>query len=274
MLTAVFPAFGRPLQTIILRRWSCRLLAILNVKLDAYGTLPERRAQGSLMVANHVSWLDIFAVNALCPSGFVAKSEVRDWPIIGILCRGARTIFIARNDRRDTLRTNRTITERIDRGECVALFPEGTSTDGWEVGHFHSSLLQGAIDANCPVLPVAIRYHDGYGNIRYDAAFIGDMTFVQSLRNILFCNQLHVTLSFLPTLSCTGRNRRQLAAEANVLVSQALHPPATGVHLPARGIPTLSPANNHLSAQPEPSIPAFRSVFSLLVSPLISKSDK
>lgn len=177
---------------------------------------------GRLLVANHISWLDVIAMNAVVPACFVAKSEVRNWPLLGWLCHRAGTLFIKRDIRRDTVRINHNISATLKRGECIALFPEGTSTDSGLPGHFHSSLLQGAIDANACICPVAIRYHDGTGKANSDAAYVDDMSFMQSLWKILCSPALHVSLFYLPPLPCTGKNRRLLAAETQGSIHMAL----------------------------------------------------
>ncbi|HKB58644.1 MAG TPA: lysophospholipid acyltransferase family protein [Gallionellaceae bacterium] len=221
-LAVVYPLFGATAQHAILRWWSKAVLAILGVRLDAQGARPGMLEGGVLLVANHVSWLDVFAVNAVRPSCFVAKSEVRDWPAIGTLCKRAQTIFISRARRGDAAEASRRMAARIASGECVAVFPEGTSTDGTDVRPFHSPLFQSAIEAARPVIPVAIHYRDGAGHPAREAAFIGEMTFVQSLVNILSCESLHVSLLFLRPIDCTGKNRRGVAAEAHAAVSPAV----------------------------------------------------
>lgn len=221
-LAAVYPLFSAKTQRAILRGWSRRVLAILSVRVDAQGAWPGILEGGVLLVANHVSWVDVFALNTVRPSCFVAKSEVRDWPVIGTLCKRARTIFITRARRGDAAQACRRITALVESGECVAVFPEGTSTDGADVRPFHSPLFQSAIDAARPVVPVAIHYHDGEGYPSREAAFIGDMSFVQSLANILSCESLHVSLVFLRPMDCTGKNRRGVAAEAHAAVAHAV----------------------------------------------------
>jgi 1-acyl-sn-glycerol-3-phosphate acyltransferase len=223
LIAVVYPMLTLQARQFIMRRWSRALLRILQVRLETGGHLPPQRKRGSLLVANHTSWLDVYALSAIQPSSFVAKAEVRSWPLIGLLCRRAQTIFIERNLRRDTMRTNILIAGRLNQGECVALFPEGTTTDGTQVRHFHSSLLQCAVDTECDVYPVTIRYHDGSGRSCKDAAFIGDMTFLQSLVKILFSGSLHVTLVFLPAISGAQKTRRALADQAHASIRATLH---------------------------------------------------
>ena len=120
------------------------------------------------------------------------------------------------------MRINREIQSTLEQGECIALFPEGTSTIGDIPAHFHSSLFQSAIDLKETICPVAIRYHDGAGVANSDAAFIGDMTFTQSLWKIMCSPSLHVTLLYLPPLSSEGKNRRLLASAARESIHSGL----------------------------------------------------
>lgn len=246
-----------------MQRWSRSLLQILQVKLETSGVMPQASELGALLVANHISWLDVFIISAASPACFVAKSEVRSWPLIGLLCRLTRTLFIERNLKRDTVRANWAITNTLSKGECVALFPEGTSTDGSQVRHFHAPLLQCAIDASTCVQPITIRYHDGAGLRIDDACYIGDMSFMQSLLNILRSPSLHANLVFLPKLDSQGKTRRMLADEAYAAISNTLSACSAHCHIPQAetGAPVA-----HRSAEP-----ATQSAYSLLLDPLLGK---
>ena len=116
-----------------------------------------------LVVANHVSWLDIFALHAVGPVRFIAKAEIERWPVLGGLVRGVGTLFIERARRHDTHRVNQEIARALAAGDIVAVFPEGTTTDGTALLPFKGSLLQPIIDAQGHVQPVAIRYRDADG---------------------------------------------------------------------------------------------------------------
>lgn len=222
LLVSLFPLLKSTAQHHIVKYWSRKLLDILHVGLETQGYYPTDTGQGRLLLANHVSWLDAVALNAVLPACFVAKSEVGNWPLLGWILHGIHTLFIKRDCKMDTIRINRQIAQILNRGERVALFPQGTTTDGRQLGHFHSSLLQGAIESKAAIFPVAIHYHDGSGTTTLDAAFIGEMTFLQSLWKILCSPALHVTLRYLPALPGTGKNRRILAAEAQSAIYQAL----------------------------------------------------
>ncbi len=224
-LALIYPALGPAAQNRLTLHWSRALLRILRIRLHVHGAPPPQGRQGALLVANHISWLDVFLINAAIPCTFIAKSEVRAWPLIGWLCTRARTLFIERGKRADALLANRSMIRRIEAGERVALFPEGTTTTGSQAGPFHASLLQCAIDAGCAVHPVAIGYHDDGGRRSENAAYVDDMTLIASLRNILSGAALHATVSFLPGQSTAARSRRELADDARAAINAVLADP-------------------------------------------------
>ena len=215
MLACPFPLLNARGRHRITRWWSSALLGALGVRLEAHGWPQQAGVRGLMMVSNHISWLDVIVMNAVTPACFVAKSEVRSWPVLGWLCRRVGTLFVRRSVRADTMRVSREIAGMLGRGEHVALFPEGTSSAAGIPGHFHSSLLQGAIDANAAIMPVAIRYHDETGERNDAAAFVGDMSFAKSLWQIVCNPSLHASLYCLPPIVCSGSNRREMAAKAH-----------------------------------------------------------
>ena len=208
-------------QDAVLRDWARALLAILRVDvrcLNAPETLPER----CLLVSNHVSWLDIFAVYAVTPGLFVAKSEIRDWPVVGGLVRRVGTLFIERGSRRHARRTNERIVAALESGRLVAVCPEGTTTDGRSLKHFHAALLQPAIDAAALVLPVALRFVDGDG-VQTDAPiYIGDMSLAESVWRIASTPSMAVELRFGPCVNAHGHHRRELAQRIHGVIAREL----------------------------------------------------
>ena len=112
-----------------------------------------------LLVANHISWLDILVMHAARHCRFVSKADVRHWPLIGTLATGGGTLYIERESRRDAMRVVHHMAESLKRGEIVAVFPEGTTSDGVALLPFHANLIQAAISADAPVQPVALSFH-------------------------------------------------------------------------------------------------------------------
>ena len=225
MIASVFNWLSQSVRRRILRRWSAQLLNILNVSITAEKSMHALRS--GIIVTNHISWLDVFVLNAVIPMRFVAKSEVRQWPLIGWLCARAQTLFIERGRARDAARINKQIVQLLQNGECLAVFPEGTTTDGTQVGSFHASLLQPAVDAGAEVHPVAIRYQDAQGAHSTAAAYIDDLSFAASLWNILNCRNLHVRLLATPSLDAAGSDRRTLTRAAWQQISNAHNSAAT-----------------------------------------------
>lgn len=222
MIALPYPHLPASLRRRILQSWSAGLLDILNVRIGLAADDALRRLRSGLIVTNHISWLDIYVLNAVVPMRFVAKSEVRGWPLIGWLCERAGTLFIERGKARAAARMNVQLTERLRNGECLAVFPEGTTTDGTQVAHFHASLLQPAIDAAAPIHPITLRYQDKSGMHSTAAAYVDELSFGASMWNILCTPQLHVRLIATPALDASTLDRRALAHAARDRIAAAL----------------------------------------------------
>ena len=187
-----FPFFSLERRRQIRHRWSRELLQHFGFSLKIDGALP---AAAGLIAANHVSWIDIFAVNALTPVAFVSKDDVIHWPIIGTLARHNETIFLQRGSRGHAHTIGRDMAKRLTSGNWLAVFPEGTTTDGTHLHAFHGALLQPAIDADVPVTPVALSYEDAQGNRSLLPAYAGDTSLWESFCAILSARQLVVRLT-------------------------------------------------------------------------------
>lgn len=222
VMAIAYPWFSLGVRRRILQNWSSGLLGIFNVRIDIHAGDPLHSLRHGLIVTNHISWLDVFVLNAVVPMRFVAKSEVRRWPVIGWLCARAQTLFIERGSARSAARINVQLVDLLQRGECLAVFPEGTTTDGKQVAHFHSSLLQPAIDAGSLVHPIAIRYQDEQGAYSDAAAYIDEMSFGASMWNILSAPKLHVRLAATTPLDANGMDRRNLTRTAHQHIGAAL----------------------------------------------------
>ncbi len=217
-----FPWIGSALRRRILQVWSKGLLQIFNVRLDIASGDPLHQLKHGLIVSNHISWLDVFVLNAVIPMRFVAKSEVRTWPVIGWLCARAQTLFLERGKARSAARLNVHLVSLLQHGGCLAIFPEGTTTDGTTVAHFHSSLLQPAIDAAAPIHPVAIRYCDASGGHNKTAAYVDEISFGESLWSILTTPEMHVQLVGTTPLVSLDGDRRSLTHSAHQHINAAL----------------------------------------------------
>lgn len=215
-----FPLIAREHRDRLKARWSRRLLAIVGLRLRVVGA----PTGGALLVANHVSWLDIFAINAACPSGFVAKAELRRWPLVGWLCQATDTLFIERGRPRHAQHVAHQMADCLRAGRPVTVFPEGTTSAGRDVLPFHAALLQPAISAGCPVQPLALRYRDAAGRYSAAPAYIDDLSFLDTTFSVLAERGLTVELVVLPVLPAQGE-RRALAAAAEAAIGAAVRHP-------------------------------------------------
>jgi len=171
-----------------------------------------------LLVCNHLSYLDIFVLSGLRPCVFVAKRDVRSWPLFGWLARAAGTIFVERNCRSATATEVAKISSAIESGLLVVLFPEGTSSDGATVLPFKSSLLQAAVAARCPVATAAIDYDLADGSVADEVCYWRDMTLVPHLLNLFGKKSIDSTVRFSPSRP-RGDNRKTLACELRAEVA-------------------------------------------------------
>jgi len=190
------------------QRWSDRFLKLLGVAIVVEGT---PRPGAKLIVANHVSWLDILAIDAAAPARFVSKAEVRHWPVVGWLVSAAGTLYIERARARDALRVVHQMAEAMRAGDTLAVFPEGTTSDGTELLPFHANLLQGAIATETPVQPVALRYFDAAHAISPAVSWLDDTTLMQSLWSVVCAQGLGVRVTLLSARSVAHADRRALA---------------------------------------------------------------
>lgn len=163
-----------------------------------------------MFIANHVSWADIHALNSKIALRFVAKSDIKDWPIFGYLVTKANTLFIDRSKRQEAGRIVDTVAQSLIAGDNLCYFPEGTTTDGRQIVPFKSSVLQAAINANASVWPVAIRYVNPDGSINTEMAYAGETTMIESMKLVIAQKNALVELHFLPPMQADGRDRRVL----------------------------------------------------------------
>jgi len=207
------------------RRLSARLARstteALGLRMRITGAAPAGD-RPRLYVANHVSWLDIYALGAWRPARFVAKVETAAWPLAGTIARRFDALFIVRGSFRDAARVKARVTAALAAGDSVVVFPEATTTDGTRLGRFYPAMFEAAIEADAIVQPVALRYRRPDGSHCPAAAFVGDDTFAASLCRVLREPAIEVDVHVGPPLSPAGWTRRDLAARAQAAVAGAL----------------------------------------------------
>ena len=223
IVVAYFPWLSDKSRLVAEQRWHRGLLQLLNVQMRPGAGAPDLSVHNMFVVANHVSWLDIYVLNAVRPVNFVSKAEVRSWPIIGWLAAKTGTLFIDRSKRHDTARVNHQISAVLKQGGCVAIFPEGTTSDGTLLRPFHASLLQPAVHSHCKIWPVAIRYTHADGTLNTAPAYVDELSFADSLRVILGQPVIYVELTFSAPIEVHAKTRRELAREAELAIAQALN---------------------------------------------------
>jgi len=216
-----FPRLTPAEREARIQAWAQALLAYLAIDLVAKG---EPTRQGPLlMVSNHISWLDIVVIHATRHCRFVSKADVQHWPLVGLLAKGAGTLFIERESRRDAMRVVHRMAESLRDGEVLAVFPEGTTGDGTQLLPFHANLLQAAIAVNAPVQALAIRFVDAdTGQRSLAPCYIGDDTLVQSLWRTLCTSGLQAQVVLGVTEYPQGRDRRTWAADLHAQVQDLM----------------------------------------------------
>ena len=226
ILALLFPLMSAARRRAAIAQWSSTFLAILAVRLDVAGAPPQSDGRPVMVVANHVSWVDILAINAILPVRFVAKAEVRKWPFIGWMCKRAGTLFIERAYRRDTVRLNELLVETMRGGDAIAIFPEATTTDGSGLLQFHSSLMQPAVVTGAAVWPVAIRFQRMDGTLCWEAAYTGGTSVWDTLKLMATQREIRAQLFFLQPIDTCDAHRRVVAVRARQAILRALFPPA------------------------------------------------
>lgn len=206
----VFPHISQAQRERRIQVWSIKMLACLAIALLVKG---QHVITGPiLLMANHISWLDITALHAARFCRFVSKADIKQWPVIGTLATGVGTLFIERESRRDAMRVVHHMTERLRAGDVIGVFPEGTTSDGQRLLPFHANLFQAAIAADAPVQPVALQFIDqASGQISLAPCYVGDDTLWGSLWRTLCTPGIAVVITFGAPQLAQGRDRRAWA---------------------------------------------------------------
>jgi 1-acyl-sn-glycerol-3-phosphate acyltransferase len=195
-----------------IRQWARTMLKRLGIELEVVGT--PAPVGPMLLVANHISWVDILALHSVCPCRFVAKADVERWPLVGTMVTGGGTLYVKRESRRDVLRVMHRMTEALKDGDILAVFPEGTTSDGNSVLPFHSGLIQAAIAAGAPVQPVAVQIVDrAFGRPSRAVSYMGDESLAGSIWRTLRARRLCAVVTFGTPQAAEGRDRHAWARD-------------------------------------------------------------
>lgn len=208
---------GVPLRDAMLRWWGRTMCRIFGVRVVARGSFPPGP---QLVVANHISWLDVQVLHSLSPMGFVAKSEIEAWPVAGYLARVGETVFHRRGSHDSATGVAAAMAERLALGGKVAIFPEGGILPGFGIKRFHARLFAAAIETGTEVQPVAVRYVRGGRHFR-DMTFREGEGFVTNILRLLSQSPRIAEVHILEPLPPTGLARRDLAQQAEIAVRTA-----------------------------------------------------
>jgi 1-acyl-sn-glycerol-3-phosphate acyltransferase len=184
-------------------RFACRVLGV-NVKVR--GIIPT----SGLLVCNHLSYLDIIVISSLRPCVFVAKRDVKTWPLFGWLANAAGTIFADRTRKLASRPAVDHVRQAIENGVLVVLFPEGTSSDGASVLPFKSALLEPAVESHCHIAAAAISYSLTYGSVADEVCYWRDMTLVPHLLNLFTKRSIDAKLA-ISCYTASRTDRKELA---------------------------------------------------------------
>lgn len=229
IIFGVFPFSSPEGKGRIIRRWSARILRWLGVKVEVIGHYDgDARVQdsgrtpgltGRLIVSNHVSFLDIFALNSVLPSAFVAKAEIARWPVFGMIASSVDTVFIERGNRKSLLKTAESMAKALSEGRNLLMFPEGTTSDGRGLKKLHGNLMEGAVKQQAEVIPVVLRYKT-HGQVTTIPAYVGDVGLFECLWKVVTMDELLLEIHLLDPRR--GENRhdlcRQISADMCALI--------------------------------------------------------
>jgi len=206
-IKTLFPKLEQAEREARVQVWAGQMLRIVGIELEVRGSAP---AWGPvLLVANHISWLDILVMHAARHCRFVSKSDVKGWPFVSTLADGAGTLYIERESRRDAHRVVGQMAERLRAGDILAVFPEGTTGDGITLKHFHANLIQAAIEASVPVQPVALKFIDAAsGALSFAPSYVDDETLIGSIWRTLTASGLKAVVTFGEAQAAQGQTRR------------------------------------------------------------------
>jgi len=208
---------GRPLGEILSCWWSRMICRIFGIRRQLTGDfLPGAQ----LVVANHISWIDIAVLHSFTAMGFVAKAEIDGWPLLGTLARAGGSVFHRRGSHDSASGVAAAMTERLRENRKVAIFPEGGILPGLGVKLFHARLFAATIEAGTPVQPVMLRYLRA-GSRYDDITFLPGENFLVNFLRLLMQKTCVADVRVLPLIETAGRQRRQLAGEAEQAVREA-----------------------------------------------------
>ncbi len=234
----VFPFLDEEARRRRVGWWSRRMLTVMGIRLETVGALQPAPV---LLLANHVSWLDILAIDAWRPVRFVSKADVRKWPLLGFMVACGGTLFIERERKRDALRVVHQMAEALRAGASVAVFPEGTTGAGPLLLPFHANLLQAALSTEVAVQPIALRYADRSTAFSAAPLYLGETSLLESVWQVASADGLLAHVTALPSMNAGSADRREMAHAAQDQIQRVLDASATPNSSAATAAPQVEP---------------------------------
>jgi len=220
-ISVFWPRWSARRRGVELAKWAERAVGIFGFRIVSHGTISGDWSVAPIVVSNHISWLDIYVILARLPAVFVAKNGVRRWPAIGWLAERIGTLFIDREQRRSLPLCIKAIDALTSKGTPVAFFPEATTTLGDAVAPFHAPLFAAATRPGARIQPVSIKYRRMDGSTVEAAAFVDDMSLLESFRRLADCRDCIAEVHWLEPIVTSGLSRQDLAAAAHAAISHA-----------------------------------------------------
>ena len=219
-----FPKSNNDEKRLATQQWSAKILSILGISVEVIGELDTTSPQlYRMLVANHISWLDPLVIQTLQHSIFVAKQEVSKWPVVGLIAKRCEVVFVNRGSPSSTKKMVQSMSQALQQYRCIAGFPEGTSSEGYEVGPFHPNLFEVAIANSCEVIALTLRYKNQANHtMSLEPAFVGDIGFIASLHRVICAPPILVQIVVSNPITPVGHNRRSLAQLAHSKVKAQL----------------------------------------------------
>ncbi len=210
-------------RAYIVKYWAIGLLKVSGAKVIVEGNKLDGYVQPNhMVVANHISWLDIPILYSQYFVNFVGRAETKQWPLLGLVIRMGGTIFINRSKKRDILIANKIIAQKLNEGACIGLFPEGKTSSGRKVLNFKAPILEATIIGKSTILPIVLEFYRKDGKVAYCVSYAGKINLWQTVTRSLYLNGFIVKIKLLDPVVCSNfTTREELTSYLHKQISQA-----------------------------------------------------
>ena len=235
-------------RAYIVKLWAIGLLKASGAKVVIEGEKLDGYVHANHMViANHISWLDIPILYSQYFVNFVGRAETKKWPLLGLVIRMGGTIFINRKRKKELISVNQIVAKKLNNGACVGLFPEGKTSTGRTVLKFKAPILEAAIIGNSTILPIVLEFYRKNGKVAYSVSYAGKVTLWQTVTRSLYLNGFIVKIKFLPPVPTKDfTNREQLSTYLQQQISNAYLSDRNNVTKPHHQVDCCIPQHDSL----------------------------